>query len=229
MSSSKRVSTSHIPPVFQPTAFFVDQRTDKSFYLLHPSFSFSATLDTLSSPHCVKTLISLVHQLIISHTICAIATSLTPCYFCLYCWTHLVCSHFSAPPSPVWQFLLHLFSLPQQSGAWEPTSLICVPVHAELLLVCSCRSGRVRHYYMFISSENVYAWSDMCCFTSVLLLYVIIGPYRTSDGGNQQKCMCVCTTGDTSGRDRAGERCFTMYQLYHSYVNLGRNGLLSAG
>lgn len=122
----------------------------------------------------------------------------------------------------MWQFLLHLFSLPQQSGAWEPTSLICVPVHAQLLLVCSCRSGRVRqHYYMFISSENVYAWPDMCCFTSVLLLYVIIGPYRTSAGGNQQKCMCVCTTGDTSGRDRAEERCFTMYQLYHYYVNLG--------
>lgn len=72
---------------------------DKSSYL-HPSFSFIATLDTLSSLHCVKTIISLVHPPIISHTICAAATSTTPCYFCLPSWTHLVCSHFSAPPHP---------------------------------------------------------------------------------------------------------------------------------
>lgn len=43
----KRVSTSHIPPVSQPAALFVDQRTDnKSFYrlaLLHHSSSFNAT------------------------------------------------------------------------------------------------------------------------------------------------------------------------------------------
>lgn len=106
---------------------------------------------------------------------------------------------FRPPPSPVWQFLLHLFSLPQRSGAWEPTSLICVPAHVELLLVCSCRGWTCETTLLHVHQqwERIYlARHVVSGFTSVLLFCVTIGPYRTSDG-NQQKCMCVCVQQET--------------------------------
>lgn len=67
-----------------------------------------------------------------------VATSSSPCYFCLCCPVHTFCTALPPLPLMVWQFLLRLFSLPQQSAAWEPSGFICapVPVHVEPLLVC---------------------------------------------------------------------------------------------
>lgn len=175
----KRVSTSQIPPVSQPAALFVDQRTDnKSFYrlaLLHPSSSFNATFlrHSLFLPLSLtrQTLISsqLLHIILVflpvslahSHLLSLVFPFSLSLFLSLSFYlpaitsvlTSLPPSPFPLPPLPltVWRFLLLLFSLPQSSGAWEPAFLLqqCLRLSVR---VCICERG----YVLFTAEVTVY-------------------------------------------------------------------------